>query len=331
MGEILIGETVKSLAPHFHYVLAKNRHKLRTMKNEYIVKSAIRFNLKKIVEDMEIHNRRLYGNDNHDYKVYNRSLGYALSCGYIELFELMLKAPITDTKTVFFPSVNNYEAFRYIDKRLNIDFSGNRTTDFFHPEIWNTGLTEEAARKGNIKVLKFLINNNCPYWKDEIYLSASRSGSIDILDYIYSVDSTDINIRDADTFEGGFKTDNLTVLKWFNDRGQRFHSYDIYSAIEQNAKQCAEYLVSLDFPPDEVIVFNPKKITSRLGTVCRSLVISIIMKSSICINYIFDRLIIDDIEKFIELCMTVPDVVFKNKAEFKGLIKKYYLERNNYR
>jgi uncharacterized protein YciI len=78
---------------------------------------------------------------------------------------------------------------------------------------WSTVTSQNAARFGHLKLLKWLREQGCP-WDHETFVSAVRFGNIEILDWLYQKKCPWSRVASKSALESG----NWDVLRWLCQR-----------------------------------------------------------------------------------------------------------------
>ena len=82
------------------------------------------------------------------------------------------------------------------------------------PYMWDEHTSEEASRIGNLKILKFLIENGCP-WNEYSLYYAIEEGHLDIIKWIFNnADISDKSYVDLDYYASTSLIKHPMVIKW---------------------------------------------------------------------------------------------------------------------
>ena len=86
----------------------------------------------------------------------------------------------------------------------------------------------EAAIAGDLKMLKWGVSQGCPWNRDDVFISGSRSGNIDLLQWVLDNGGQ----WTAYGFEGAAGHGRVETLKWLREEGIRRFQVDFFTSNE---------------------------------------------------------------------------------------------------
>jgi len=218
MEGLISKTTVNLLKQHAVWIIKESSDKISVLNRWKIVESAINFNADQVVKDLA--SEELF-----KYQDIDILLANCLKLNKINLFEILIKGLLNNDilEKCFYTSACNYKSFMYMNKKFNTNIDGELLSNLYNVGWWDLQLTKNAAINKDITVLKFLIENECP-WNSLAIFTAIENKNIDALRYLYNLNkdtykNKKIEKKNEKYLNAAIQTQSYEIIKLCLDHG----------------------------------------------------------------------------------------------------------------
>jgi hypothetical protein len=87
---------------------------------------------------------------------------------------------------------------------------------------WDMRTSSAAARCGHVDLLRWFVNNGCPYRTSELCTSAAKGGSVEVLAYLQQQDMLTTTANLSRLLDVAACFNHLSAVKWIRAQGAQW-------------------------------------------------------------------------------------------------------------